>query len=614
MPFESMLRKIYLLMLSLLILCAASGRAQTEARDGAPNVILVLTDDQGWWDLGIHGNPYLETPAMDHLAQEGVRFTHFYVSPVCAPTRAALLTGRHYQRTGAVDTYLGRDTMRAEEVTLAEVFKEHGYQTALVGKWHLGRYFRYHPNNQGFDDFFGFWQFALMNRYFDSDELFHNREPVITTGYITDVLTDRAIQSIKTNAHRPFFLYLAYNAPHGPYRVPDQYIEKYLEKGLPLRESRIYGMITSIDDNLKRLLDTVEEQGIDQNTIVIFMGDNGGMSRYFKAGLRGEKAYIYEGGLRVPFIARWPGRFPAGAVVDAQAQHIDIFPTLCELVGIPAPDGVKLDGKSIVSLLQEGKGSSPHSHLFHQWNRVQPVFELPTPPIPLVAPAAAIIAPYTLGAAPFWAVQDTRTRFKLIRTTDSLAGKMESRDELYDLEHDPGESRDIAAEHPETVKELRRHFERWFNDITSGLDWSRVPIEIGRSEENPVEIELLWGEPVGQNVKLTFRRFYRDTIDHWTDIDTSVRWGIDVTRPGRYQVTLSYGCRAEDAGSTVLVKVGEAELEHVVEATAGENVYRPLTVGVLLLSKGPAELEIGPRSIVGDELMVLHKIWLERLD
>jgi len=546
------------------------------AAEAKPNVVLIMTDDQGWWDVGVHGNKSIETPTMDRIASEGVSFTRFYASPVCAPTRASLLTGRHNHRTGAIDTYMGRDTMSADEITLGQVFQQNGYRTGMFGKWHVGRYKKYHPNNRGFDEFFGFWQYGFINRYFDSDELFHNGQSVITAGYITDVLTDAAIEFVRANKENPFFLYVPYNAPHSPYLVPDPYIKKYLDKGLPLAEARIYGMITSIDENIDRLLKVIDESGLSENTVVIFMSDNGGVSRYFKAGLRGNKASVWEGGMRVPFFVRWPGHFPAGAKVDAIAQHIDIFPTLCELIGAPLPSDRKIDGKSILSLIKQGGGESPHQYLCQQWCRVKP---------------------------------DPNKKWAIIGQRYKLAnGK------LFDLQTDPGEKTDIADRYPEIVREMRAEFLRWFADVTAGQVYQAPPIEVGRDDENPVEIDLTWGEPVGSKVRPQYRHYNRDYIANWTEIKDFVQWQIDIVRASDYEVILNYACAPGEGGSRFRISVGDAHLESIIKPTAGREVYRTVTLGTLKnLPKGPAVLEMKPITITGKELGVIHRIWLKRL-
>jgi arylsulfatase A-like enzyme len=576
-----------LLLLALAVsfsLAAAAGddaAGEAAAGDGAarrsrPNLVLIMTDDQGWPDLGVHGNPDLETPHLDRLAAEGVRLTRFYASPVCTPTRAALMTGRYAQRTGAIDTFQGRDTLDADETTLAEVLRAAGYRTGLFGKWHLGRYMKYHPNNRGFDDFFGFWQYGFINRYFDSPELWEGRAPVVTEGYCTDVLTDEAIRFVERNRDRPFFLYLPYNAPHFPYQAPDSLVAKYLGKGLVLKHAQIYGMIDSIDQNVGRLLEALERQNLRENILVVFMTDNGGVSSHFTAGLRGLKGTVFEGGIRVPFIARWPGRFPAGKTVDAPAAHIDVFPTFCEAAGAALPVERALDGRSLLPLLRDGVGGDPRRRLFHQWSRVRPEPDQN------------------------WAVHEGRYK---------LANGM-----LFDLETDPGEQRDLAAAMPEKAAALRQAFLEWFRDVTAGRTYERVPIEVGREDENPVEIDLTWGEPRGQKVRPQYRHYTRDYVADWSVPGDALHWKLDVTRAGRYAVELTYGCAAEDAGGRYRLSVGSAVLEGAAEAGGRENVYVRHSAGVLRLPAGEGALVMEAVTVPGRTLMELHKIRLRRLD
>jgi arylsulfatase A-like enzyme len=565
-------------------LFAGAASTLTISAQQRPNVILIMTDDQGWFDLGCYGNPHIRTPNIDALAADGVRFTQFYCSPVCAPTRASLLTGRHYQRTGCVDTYLGRDTLDSSEVTLADTMRAAGYRTGCVGKWHLGRYMRYHPLNRGFDEYFGFWQYGFINRYDDSDEIFDGKTRVEATGYITDVLTDRAIAFVDKHKAEPFFLYLPFNAPHAPHLAPDRYIAPYLKNGLPLGEARIYGMITAIDDNAGRLLRHLDSAGLRENTIVIFMTDNGGVSGYFKAGLRANKGTVYEGGVRVPFIARWPKHIPSGAVVEAMAQHIDVYPTLCELTGVPAPAKAKLDGRSLAGLLRQGSGASPHKYLFHQWNRGRPVMDtVPGDP--------------ELKAS--WAVRD------------AAGFKLHHNGELYDLTKDPGEERNIAPAHKDKVRELRAEFEQFFSDATS-RKYERVPIEIGRADENPVEIDLTWGEASGKVVP-QYRRYNSDTIDNWFDLQDSVSWKVDVREPGTYEMILSYGCGPDQENSRVQVQIAGVSAEYTFLPTAGRRVFATRPAARLRLPRGPAILRMKPAAIPGKEMATIHRIWVRRV-
>jgi arylsulfatase A len=567
-------RPLLLLSLCLAFLAAlvpASGTAQTRK----PNILLILTDDHGWPELGLHGNREIETPNLDRLAGEGVRLNRYYTCPVCTPTRAALMTGRYPQRTGAIDTYMGRDTMAASEVTLAEVLRKAGYATGITGKWHLGRYMRYHPNERGFDRFFGFWQYGFINRYFDSPELWEGKRPVTTEGYVTDVLTDEAIRFVEDNRERPFFLYVPFNAPHGPNQAPDALVQKYVRKGLPLTDAQIYGMIDSIDQNVGRLLGTVDRLGLRDDTLVVFTTDNGFVSSRYTAGLRGKKGSVFEGGIRVPFFARWPGKIPAGKQVAAPVQNIDLFPTLCEIARAPLPADRKLDGRSILPLLRNGEGESPHRYLFHQWTRVRP------------------------NPDQNWAVHEGRWK---------LANGL-----LFDLETDPGETRDLAADQPQRVREMRQAFLDWFNDVTAGQDYQRVPIEVGRPDENPVEIDLTWGEAKGEKVRPLYRHYNRDCITDWSVPGDAVEWKIDVTRPGRYAVELTYGCPPADAGGTYTLRAGPARLTAKTEPGGRNSVYLRRDVGELTLRPGPAVLRMEAVTVPGRALMELHKVRLRYL-
>ncbi|MEM9026568.1 MAG: arylsulfatase, partial [Verrucomicrobiota bacterium] len=284
-----------------------------------PNIVLLLTDDQGYGDLGYTGNPDIKTPTIDAFARESVVFENFYVSPVCTPTRASLLTGRYNYRTGAIDTWMGRSTMHQGELTLAEVLKDAGYATGLFGKWHLGDTYPYRPQDQGFDSVLmhlggGIGQPSgpAGNAYFDP-VLWENGQEKTFRGYCMDIYTDATIQFIKNHKDRPFFAFLATNTPHTPLQVAPAYSRPYFESGLPEETSIIYGMMSNIDDNFARVLNTLEDLQIADNTIVIYMSDNGPKifhpDRRFRAGLKGEKTGVYEGGIRSPFFMRWPKKF-----------------------------------------------------------------------------------------------------------------------------------------------------------------------------------------------------------------------------------------------------------------------------------------------------------------
>ena len=348
--------------------------------DSRPNIVLIMTDDQGYGDLGFTGNPVIQTPHIDALARQSARMNNFYVCPVCAPTRACLMTGRYNYRTRVIDTFLGRAMMDPEETTVAEILKTAGYATGIFGKWHLGDNYPLRPQEQGFEEVLvhkggGIGQESDPpggeGKYTDPI-LFHNGRQVQEKGYCTDIYFNHAMNWIEKNQKegRNFFLYLPTNAPHSPvHDVPQSLYEKYKnmnlnndqfpqEKGHPLpeqvdtdRRARIYAMITNIDENIGRLISKLEALKLNDNTIVLFMVDNGPNGQRYVAGMRGHKTSVYEGGIHSPLFIKWPKRLKAGTNDNRIVAHIDILPTLLEACSVPVPNGLRLDGKSFLPLL-----------------------------------------------------------------------------------------------------------------------------------------------------------------------------------------------------------------------------------------------------------------------
>jgi arylsulfatase A-like enzyme len=512
--------------------------AVSEVTAAPPNVLLVLTDDQGYGDLGWHGNPIVQTPVLDKFARSSIQLRNFYVSPVCTPTRASLMTGRYHHRTGAVDTYLGRAMMFADEVTLAERLREHGYRTGLFGKWHLGDCYPYRPQDQGFQE-------VLMHRgggigqpsdppggssYFDPI-LFHNGQAENRRGYITDVITDAALEFITRPSQAPFFAYVAYNCPHSPYQVPEADWRPYRQRDLgPVAFPRIghpwaspklnqeeiaraYGMITNIDRNFGRLL-----AQIPRNTLVIFLTDNGPGGVRWNAGLRDRKGSVYEGGIRVPCFIRWEGRLAAAGGVETPAAHIDIMPTILEACGLPLPQQPALDGRSLLPLLQGKLVDWSPRYLFFQWHRGD---------TPEQDRAFAVRGP----------------RFKLVQPVGVAEGKpYKPRFELYDLHKDPLEEHDLAAQQPELVRELHRRHQEWFADVMSTRRRMRPRIYLGHPAE-PVTV-------------LT-RQDWRGPQAGWK-LDSVGHWEVTVSRAGRYRLTLLMSPSPQPR--TVVVRLGSIEV------------------------------------------------------
>ena len=400
------------------------------ATERPPNVVLVITDDQGYGDLRVHGNEMIRTPNLDRLASESVCLTDYHVDPTCSPTRSALMTGRYSTRTGVWHTIMGRSLMAPGEQTMAEVFAENGYRTGMVGKWHLGDNAPCRPQDQGFEhvvwhhgggvgqgpDYWG-------NDYFD-DTYEVNGEWRKFSGYCTDVWFDQAKEFIGRQDDRPFFLYLSTNAPHGPYLVDEKYSQPYEQAGVAKTMAKFYGMITNIDENVGRLRQMLEELGMAKNTVFVFTTDNGtaagnargkrqkGSWPGYNAGMRGKKGSVFDGGHRVPFFVHWPdGGLGGGRRVDALAAHIDVLPTLVDLCGLSWQPRAPLDGASLADALS-GVGPAPTGRtMFVHSQRIEH---------PRMWRQCAVMT----------------SRWRLVNGSD-----------LYDMHADPGQRTPVAEQH-----------------------------------------------------------------------------------------------------------------------------------------------------------------------
>ena len=482
-------------------LALACTSAPKEARVKRPNIVIVLTDDQGYGDFGHRGNPVLETPALDALAAECPTVERFYVSPVCSPTRACLMTGRYNYRTRVVDTWIGRSSMEPEEVTIAEALRSAGYRCGIFGKWHLGDSYPLRPQDQGFDRTLvhrggGLAQPseppASARRYTDPILIDDGVEREVE-GYCTDVFFEAAQRFIDEcdETDTPFFAYIATNAPHGPFHdVPEELRRKYAAVDLasvqrgngrkPEVLAATYAMIENIDANVGRLLAHLDERGLERDTLFVFACDNGPEHGRYAAGLRGHKGTVYEGGIRSPLFVRWPGRTSAATTVREPLAHIDLFPTLVEAAG--ATSDARVDGRSALGLLTGSDAPVSERNLVIQSHRGD-------------APAPEHNAAVMRG------------RWKLVRAS-GFARVERARDvdwELYDLEQDPAEERDLALDHPELVADLRAAYRAWFDDVTTTRADNFAPprIIIGSRAEPAtrltwqdwrVEVEGGWGK------------------------------------------------------------------------------------------------------------------------
>lgn len=484
-----------------------------------PNVVFILTDDQGWGDLSLHGNRYVETPNLDRLARSGARFEHFFVSPLCAPTRASLLTGRYHLRTGTVSVTQGWERMRSDELTLAEVFRQNGYATGCFGKWHNGENTPEDPSGQGFDEFLGFCA-GHWNNYFNTD-LQHNDRMVHTKGFITDVLTDAAIHFIERHKSRPFFCYVPFNAPHSPHQVPDRYFDKYKAKGLNDEEASIYGMVENVDDNVGRLLNELNKLGLADNTIVVFATDNGPNGHRFNGDMKGIKGSVDEGGVRVPLFVRWPGTISPQTRITANAAHIDLLPTLIELCALRFTPVHPLDGRSLAGLLKGRTDSLPDRLLFTH---------------------VASTGTYPLPAEPGG-----------VRTAQYRLVRQKGQSMLYDMLRDPSQTTDLAAGIPQQVERLQTAYDRWFRNVTDSIEPARSPLIAG-------ERVLLQAPEAHFSGTIRYKQgngWANDWLINWQSPADSIWWDVVVKRPGHYQVTLQYTAPDAAKGTKLALVAGQ---------------------------------------------------------
>jgi len=532
------------------------------AKPRRPNVVLVMTDDQGYGDLGCHGNKAIITPNLDKLHGESVRLTNFHVSPTCSPTRAALMTGRYCNRTGVWHTIMGRSLLRADEVTIADVFKTAGYATGLFGKWHLGDNYPFSPEHRGFDtvvrhggggigqtpDYWG-------NDYFD-DTYWHNGKCVKHSGYCTDVWFDEAMKFIESSARAgtPFFCYLPTNAPHSPYNVPPKYAEMYAGKsGVP--NAQFYGMITNIDENMGRLVRKLDELGVADDTVLIFMTDNGTSAGFrggagFNAGMRGNKGSEYDGGHRVPcFIRCGRGQIGQPRDIGRLTSHIDILPTLAEFCGLKAPQHVKWDGMSLLPLLA-GRDWGDRVIITDSQRLEQPVK---------------------------WRKSAVMTdRWRLINGQ-----------ELYDMNADPRQEKDVSGSHGKVVKKLRDEYDKWWADVSKRFD-EYCRTVIGSDKANPVRLTCHdWhSKSVPWHQGMIRAGAYGHSL-----------WAVEIASDGQYEFALRRWPEELDKPITAAIPGGNAvaavkarlRIAGVDETKGVDKAAKAVTFKVNLKA-GPAEL------------------------
>jgi len=421
------------------MLFAGRGRAdnRVKAKSDRPNVVLIVSDDQGFADASCYFHPKeVNTASIDKLADEGVRFTNGYASGwVCAPTRAGLLTGRYQQRFGFYTAGDSRTGLPLNEITIADVLKKQGYATGIFGKWHVGIEREYHPLKRGFDEFYGFLghgahDYFELGRTDEYTSIYRNNKIIDDTGYLTDNLAREAVSFIERHRAEPFFLYLPFNAVHWPMQAPKEDIEQF-DTGEENRDIYL-AMLKRMDTGIGKVLEALKQMGVDRNTLILFFSDNGGAQKNYanNGKLRDFKQSVYEGGIRVPFIVRWPAKLPAGAVCDEPVICLDIMPTICAAVGAELPRDRVYDGKNMLPVIS-GKAREPlHEALFWDGGEVQ------------------------------WGVRTGK--WKLLT---NRRGELE----LYNLEEDLSEKSNVIEEHPDIAERLKHAYSNWKSKMGARL-------------------------------------------------------------------------------------------------------------------------------------------------
>ena len=565
-----------------------------------PNVVVFLTDDQGWGDLSLNGNVDLSTPNIDSLAKDGASFDRFYVCPVCSPTRAEFLTGRYHPRSGVYSTSAGGERLDLDETTIADVFKAAGYRTGAFGKWHNGMQFPYHPNGRGFDEYYGFCS-GHWGDYF-SPPLERNGKLVQGKGFCIDDFTKEALGFIEKSvkAKQPFFAYLPYNTPHSPMQVPDRFWDKFKDKELkmhnrePHKEKRLHqlcalAMCENIDWNIGRLLDKLAELKVADDTIVLFFHDNGPNGARWNGDMRGRKGSTDEGGVRSPLLVRWPKGIKAGAKVPQIAAAIDLLPTLADLCGIPAKTAKNLDGISLKPLLMGNENrlrSWPERILISHWKG---------------------------------RTSARNQRFRL-----------DNKGKLYDIPKDPGQREEVGKKHPKVNAELLAAVKKFDAEVASELGTDDRPFVIAHPGAKRTQIPARDATAHG-GLKRSNKFPNCSFFGNWTKTEDKLIWEAEVGASGKYLAEMWYACPKKDVGSVIQLSFNKAKVQAKVikpndpplrgmendrspRTESYVKAFKPMKLGVIELEKGKGTLTLQALEIPGSQALEFRLLILTRVD
>jgi arylsulfatase A-like enzyme len=561
-----------------------------------PNIIVVMADDQGWGDLSAHGHPSIQTPHLDSLARDGAQFSRFYVQPVCAPTRAEFLTGRYHLRGGVTGVSEGLERFALSEETIADVLGTAGYATATFGKWHSGSQYPYHPNGRGFQEFYGFTS-GHWGSYWDA-MMDHNGQVETGRGFMADDITDHTIEFMRKNhaSDRPFFTFLAFNTPHSPMQVPDEFYDRWDDQPIPSdhrfahREKPDHtraalAMVENLDHNVGRILTAIDELSLAESTIVVFLTDNGPNGARWNGDFKGQKGSTDEGGVRSPLFLRWTGQVPAGHSIAPRGAVIDLLPTLLELAQVDHMPKNKLDGRSFAPSLLGQSTSTPDRLLFSHWND---------------------------------RVSVRGSRWMLDHTG-----------ELFDLAADPLQQQAVTAQYPEITHDLASAVAAWRADIAATGADQHPPMIVGHPDTEftplPARDAVLHG-----NLKRSNKFPNCSYVLNWRSAEDFLTWEVDVPADGRFEVVIYYTCASADIGSEFSLHwQGQSTGTKITTAwnpppTGDEHdrfprqesyvkVFKSLSLGEINLAAGSGTMSLRVDQVNGKEagefrLLTLRKI------
>ena len=564
--------------------------------DPRPNVVVFLSDDQGWGDFSFTGNQDLSTPNIDSLARDGAVFQNFFVCPVCSPTRAEFLTGRYFARTNIYSTSAGGERMDLDEVTIAQHFQSAGYATAALGKWHNGTQYPYHPNARGFNEFYGFCS-GHWGHYFDT-LLEHNGQMTEGKGFCVDDFTNHAMELIKSNQDKPFFVYLPYNTPHSPMQVPDRFWKKFADKELTQPSSKpekeqldhtrcALAMCENIDWNVGRVLKQLDELKLSENTIVIYFNDNGPNGWRWNGGMKGKKGSTDEGGVKTPMIVRWPAATPAGTRINAVAGAIDVLPTLCKLCEVPIQGSQKLDGVSFALELKGAKVKRRPRTYFNAWrNRIS-----------------------------------ARTG----------AFRLDDKGNLFNMISDPAQTKAVNKENPEVAERLLKQVDTFRADVMSQIDADGlIEFPIGHPDCRFTQLPARDAIATGK-IKRSNRYPNCSFFTAWTRSEDTISWPVEVLKSGRYQVDLYYTCGEENTGVEMELEFAEARLPFKIteahdpplvgaaddrfkRAESYVKKFKPANIGIIELDAGKGKLVLRTRKLAGKQSIDFRLLFLTRVE